>query len=167
MNQKRIMDYVVRQKDFVTCMADFLDENKFYQFTDIDKIILEYAPKSRRDAITDECRAYSLENIGEKRINDLDLFTSGKVKFSSMKSVLVTTMFCVNLDLQDKGPLYLVSKNGQENLDIGYVPIMYKGIFRIYIERLKRKSGEKALYHLHASVVPREYKPNRHSLILL
>lgn len=151
-----------------------------YGFTDIDdeihaamvQLITESGWEISEPACSYDVYHTPPETKGEeyKRRSDPQIIHHLQIReLSTLKEILANAYDLVADDLANCGQLCRIAKTGQENLNLGYCELKdvfgNTHVYVIFLEKKKMADGEKRIYHLHCSRVPRDYKPQRYMLI--
>lgn len=106
--------------------------------------------------------------VKTNRENQSDFEITSVFDFRSpnfMEEIAVTAGFLISEDIQNRGPLYELSKCSQENLNLGYISPYQNELKLVFVERKKPEEGKPREYHIHESDAPRVYKKkDRHFL---
>lgn len=87
-------------------------------------------------------------------------------ELTNIETILACANHLIKADMEDSGPMFSISKDDQENLNLGYYEGEYKKLKMVFLERKKPVNGEPREYHIHESDVPRDfYKKDRYFLI--
>ena len=152
--------------------AGFVEPEKLlsdYNITVVDPVFLNSIQKEfGKSGFHAPERHYCIYQSGEETTNDIGRMNANQIWHSQLNDVFAT---CLNLIEGEKsyGPLYEQISEKDRNIDVGYClltdPEGNKGLYVVWVERVKKKEGEKSQFHIHCELVPRYYKPFRRYLV--
>lgn len=140
-----------------------------YNITVVDQVFLNSIQNEfGKSGLHAQERHYCIYQSKEETTNDIGRMTGDQIWVSQLNDVFAT---CLDLIEGEKkyGPLYEQLSDKDRNIDAGYCLLTdeegNKGLYVVWVERVKKKEGEKSQFHIHCELVPRYYKPLRRYLV--
>lgn len=140
-----------------------------FNITVVDEIFLNSIQKEFGEAgIHSNQRHYCIYQSNEETTNDIGRMNANQIWVSQLNDVFAT---CLDLIEGEKnyGPLYEQYSERDRNIDAGYCLLTDSegntGVYVVWVERVKKKEGEKSQFHIHCELIPRYYKPLRRYLV--
>ncbi len=137
-------------------------------FSEISDDIKEEARKIPNNVYEDKEKKKYKHFETPNTTDDIELFNHfGRITPTGVVPILVTVADLIKKLFKGEGPLQIVKDLGQQNLNVGLLPVMHKGLHIVYLECLEVEPGSTFFnFHLHTSNFPRDYKPGRQHLWL-